>query len=93
MIKKQKRKLKKDPWSVTNKNKPWTDEELGVVLSDAPTKSNCEKHARIFKRGRGSIELIYRWAMTPIGEIKRKRGGEKFINQIKEISKQIGWVA
>lgn len=83
---------KKENWSIENRGKSWTDDELTVVLSDAPTKQNCEKYAKAFKRGLGSITLIYRWAMTSKKEIKRKRGKEKFINQVKRISRQIGWV-
>lgn len=30
-----------------NKGDSWTDEELRVVLMDAPTKSNCIKYAKI----------------------------------------------
>ncbi len=80
-------------WSTENKGKEWSDEELVVVLSDSPTKTNCEKYARAFKRGYGSIEQIYRWAMVSKKEIDKKRAGEKFINQIKRVSKKIGWVA
>lgn len=75
-----------------NKGKPWTDEELEVVLSDAPTKANCEKYAKAFKRGVGSIEQIYRWAMTSKKDINKKRPGEKFVNQVKRVSKIVGWV-
>ena len=45
----------------SNKGSKWTDEELKIILSDAPTKENCVKYARLFKRGYGSIEQIYRW--------------------------------
>jgi len=83
---------KKESWSIENKGKPWSDAELAIVLSDAPTKSNCEKYARAFKRGSGSIEQIYRWAMTSENDIKQKRGEEKFVNQVKRISKKVGWV-
>lgn len=83
----------KESWSTENKGKPWTDDELAVVLSDAPTKDNCIKYAKAFKRGIGSIEQIYRWAMTSKKEIKQKRGNEKFVNQIKRVSKKLGWVA
>lgn len=79
-------------WNKENKRKPWAGEELAVVLSDAPTKENCEKYARAFKRGSGSINQIYRWAMVSEKEIRRKRGGEKFVSQVKRISKKVGWV-
>ncbi len=82
----------KEFWSKENKGKSWSDAELAVILSDAPTKSNCEKYAQAFKRGLGSIEQIYRWAMTSKKDIKRKRGDEKFVNQVKRISKKVGWV-
>jgi len=81
-----------DVWNQENKRKPWTEEELTVVLSDTPTKSNCIKYAKAFKRGLGSITQIYRWAMTSEKEIKKQRGEEKFVNQVKKISKKVGWV-
>ena len=32
--------------NVSNKGQKWTDEELKIILSDAPTKANCVKYAR-----------------------------------------------
>jgi len=84
--------VNKESWSKENYGKPWSDAELAIILSDAPTKLNCEKYAKAFKRGSGSIEQIYRWAMTSKKDIKRKRGNAKFINQIKRIAKQVRWV-
>jgi len=83
---------KKESWNKDNKGKPWSDAELSVILSDAPVRSNCIKYARAFKRGLGSITLIYRWAMTSKKDIKQERGDEKFVNQVKRISKKVGWV-
>lgn len=45
---------------ISNKGEKWADEELKIILSDAPTKENCVKYAKLFKRGYGSIEQIYR---------------------------------
>ena len=36
---------------ISNKGEKWTDEELTIILSAAPTKENCIKYARLFKRG------------------------------------------
>jgi hypothetical protein len=47
---------KKVGWDAPNKNGPWTDEQLRVVLSDPPTEENGVKHAKAFGRGYGSIE-------------------------------------
>ena len=80
-------------WTESEKGKPWTDDELRVVLFDAPTKGNCLKHARGFQRGYGAIEQIYRWAATSDAEIRRKRSNDKFIAQIKKVAKQLGWRA
>jgi len=80
-------------WAEDRKGKPWTDDELRVVLSDAPTKENCLKHARGFNRGYGSIEQIYRWAATPWPVIKKKRPDDAFVAQIKRVAKQLGWRA
>ena len=80
-------------WSEADKGQPWTDDEIRAVLSDAPTKENCLKHARAFRRGYGAIEQIYRWAATPDAEVKRKRADDSFVAQIKRIAKQLGWRA
>ncbi|MGD1105294.1 MAG: hypothetical protein ABSA59_24880 [Terriglobia bacterium] len=80
-------------WSEDRKGKPWTDDELRVVLSDAPTRESCLKHARGFNRGYGAIEQIYRWAATTDAEVRRKRPHDEFIAQIKRVSKQLGWRA
>lgn len=75
---------------ISNKGKSWTDEELKIILTDAPSKYNCLKYAKIFKRGYGSIEQIYKWAMTTNKEIQEKRGNDAFIKQIKKVAKEIG---
>lgn len=73
----------------SQKGKSWTDEELYIILQDAPTKANCLKYAVLFKRGYGSIEQIYRWAATSDEEVLRKRPEDAFIKQIKKVSKEI----
>ena len=81
-------------FDTSNKGQPWTDEELEIILSEAPTKENCARFARLFKRGYGSIEQIYRWAATPSNEIEDKgRAQDAFIRQIKRIVKKIGFRA
>ena len=80
-------------WEEDRKGKPWTDDELRVILADAPTKENCLKHARGFGRGYGAIEQIYRWAATSDAVIRRKRPDDAFIAQIKRVAKQLGWRA
>jgi hypothetical protein len=77
----------------TNKGKPWTDEELRVVLQHAPTKASCVLLARAYRRGYGSIEQIFRWAATSGPEIEAKRPDDAFIQQIKRVAKQVGWRA
>ena len=74
----------------SNKGGKWTDEELKIILSDAPTKENCVKYARLFKRGYGSIEQIYRWAMSATKEMSEDRKNDSFILQVKRIAKELG---
>lgn len=62
-----------------NKGKKWTDEELKIILSDAATKRNCLKYAKLFHRGYGSIEQIYRWSTTTQQDIDGKRPDDTFI--------------
>lgn len=75
---------------VSNKGQKWTDEELKIILSDAPTKTNCVKYARLFKRGYGSIEQIYRWSTTAKTDMSDERKEDSFILQIKKIAKELG---
>lgn len=76
----------------SNKGKEWSDDELRIVLSFSPTKANCLFLAKAFKRGYGSIEQIFRWASTSDKVISDKgRADDKFIQQVKRVSKEIGW--
>lgn len=81
--------------SLTHRNhrKKWKDEELRVILKDAPTKENCLMYARLFERNYGSIELIYRWAATASRDIPEEYRNNRFIKQIKRIAKEVGWRA
>ena len=77
-----------------NKGKSWTDDELKIVLSLPPTKENCLKLAKAFKRGYGSIEQIYRWAVTPKRDLEiAERENDSFIHQVQRIYKEVGWRA
>ena len=80
-------------WDQSNKGRPWTDDELRLVLQLPPTKENMLRLARALQRGYGSIELIYRWAATPQKEINQKRPDDSFIRQIKRIAREMGWSA
>ena len=73
-----------------NSGKPWQDAELMLILNDASTVANCVKFAKIFGRGYGSIEQIYRWASTPQKNIKGRRETDAFIEQIKRVAKELG---
>lgn len=76
----------------SNKGSSWTDEELKMILSFAPTKENALKLSKTFKRGYGSIEQIFRWASTSADDIKKKgRENDGFIIQIKKVAKELGW--
>lgn len=75
---------------ITNKGEKWTDEELKIILSAAPTKENCVKYVRLFKRGYGSIEQIYRWSVTPKKDMSDERKEDSFVKQVKRIAKELG---
>jgi hypothetical protein len=74
-----------------NKGKPWTDDQLRVVLSFAPTEENTVLLARAFGRGYGSIEQIFRWAGQSEKRIGEERGENAFIQQVLRIRKEIRW--
>lgn len=83
-----------ESYDQSNKGKPWTDDELKVILSFAPTKGNCLLLAKAFKRGYGSIEQIFRWATTDMKTIKNsERKDDSFVLQVKKIYKEMGWRA
>lgn len=75
---------------VTKKGEKWTDEELKIILADAPTKENCVKYARLFKIGYGSIEQIYRWSVTPKKDMSDERKEDSFVQQVKRVAKELG---
>lgn len=75
---------------VTKKGEKWTDEELKIILADAPTKENCVKYARLFKRGYGSIEQIYRWSVTTKKDMTDERKEDSFVQQVKRVAKELG---
>ena len=77
----------------SNKGKPWSDDELRLILQLSPTKENMVKLARAFRRGYGSIEQIYRWAAEDKRSIQQKRPNDAFVQQIKRIATEIGWRA
>ena len=72
----------------------YSDDDLIAILSDAPTRANAMKHAARFQRGPKAIELIYKWAMTPLGTIEeRGRGQDAFILQVRRVAKErVGWL-
>ena len=76
-------------------HKPYSDEDLITILSDAPTRANAIKHAARFQRTSDAIEMIYKWAMTPKGIIeKRGRADHAFMIQIRRVAKErVGWLS
>lgn len=83
-------KENEDKRDTSNKGEKWTDDELKIILSDAPTQQNCLKYAILFKRGYGSIEQIYRWSTTQDQKLSERRKEDSFIQQIKKVSKELG---
>jgi hypothetical protein len=74
-----------------NKGKPWTDDQLRVILAHAPTQENTVLLARAFGRGYGSIEQIFRWAGQSEKRITEERGDNAFIQQVLRIRKEVRW--
>jgi hypothetical protein len=83
--------LRKQEFPEPNKGKPWTDDQLRVVLSYAPTEENTILLARAFGRGYGSIKQIFRWAGQSERRIEEERGDDAFIQQVRRIRKEIRW--
>lgn len=72
-----------------NKGNTWSDYELELILSLPSTKENCLKFAKIFGRGYGSIEQIYRWASTPKNKLSEERINDSFIQQIMRVKRNL----
>ena len=51
---------------------------------------NFQTRSRLFKRGYGSIEQIYRWSVTTTKEMTDERKSDSFILQVKRIAKELG---
>jgi hypothetical protein len=79
-------------WDKANRGKPWTDDELRAILQTVPTRENCVRLARAFRRGYGSIEQIFRWASEDPKRVDANRADDAFIQQIRRIKKELGWV-
>lgn len=76
-----------------NYGKSWSDRELRIILQSAPTMENCLRYAKLFGRGYGSIELIYRWASTADRDMPEDKADDVFIAHVKRIAKEVGWRA
>jgi hypothetical protein len=76
-------------------HQPYSDDDLIIILSDAPTKANAIKHAARFERSAKAIEMIYRWAMSSKGTIAESgREDHVFIQQIRRVAKdRVGWLS
>lgn len=83
--------LRKQELTEPNKGKPWTDDQLRVVLSYAPTEENMILLARAFGRGYVSIEQIFRWAGQSERRIEEERSEDAFIQQVLRIRKEVHW--
>jgi predicted RNA polymerase sigma factor len=75
-----------------NQGQPYTDDEMRLILSCAPTRANAQRLAVTLKRRPGAIEQIYRWAGQSNARIASARGRNKFIRQIQRIRKELGWL-
>lgn len=82
---------KSSSYSQENKGKPWTDDELRLVLSFAPTKANTLHLAKALRRGYGSVEQIFRWAAQSRQRIINERPDDSFVQQILRIRGEVGW--
>ena len=71
--------------------KYFIDYQIKNDAQHSPSKRNCIKFSRIFKRGYGSIEQIYRWASTDDKTVQEKKSTNKYIAQVKKIAKEQGW--
>ena|SRR5919109_4994583 len=71
----------------------YTDDEIRLILSCAPTRANAERLAPALQRTPGAIAQIYRWAGQSDARIASGRGRNTFIRQIQRIRKELGWLA
>ena len=76
----------------TKKGQEYSDAELALILSIAPTKQNAERLAEAFDRTPEAIEWIWSLASRTDKEIKSNWPGNKFVQQVRILAKKAGWV-
>ena len=73
--------------SSSNSGEDYLAEEIDVVLQLSPTTKNVELLAKALRRGRGGIELIYRFAF---GSMRRGGGSQAIRKKIAAAKKRLG---
>lgn len=76
-------------WSSAQK---WTDEDVQMVLSNAPTKANAEMLSSVMGRTIGSIEMVFRWAQQTHSTVNSQPKRQTFARRIKRLAKGMGWL-
>jgi len=76
----------------TKKGQEYSDAELSLVFSIAPTKRNAKKLAEALRRTPDAIGWIWSLASRTDKEIKSAWPGNKFVQQVRNIAKSSGWV-
>jgi hypothetical protein len=79
-------------WLLTNRRKPWSDDELRLILAHAPTRANVLRLARAFLRTEDSIEMIYRWAGQSAQRLRSQRP-HHISQRILRLRREVGWCA
>jgi hypothetical protein len=81
------------PEVATNNGREYTDDQLILVLSTAPTKANAVLLAPVLGRSPAGIEWIWRCASLSQNYVRRRWATNAFVAQVRRVAKSIEWVS
>jgi hypothetical protein len=76
----------------TKKGQEYSDAELALILSIAPTKRNAKRLADAFDRTPKAIEWIWSLASRTGKKVRSNWPSNKFVQQVRIAAKSAGWV-
>jgi hypothetical protein len=80
-----------DNWTTPNSGTHWTDEDIEIVLSQAPLPSNCERMGRVLGRSSKAVRWVFQIGLCPRRKLVESDQWENaFVRQVAEVSHKMG---
>jgi hypothetical protein len=87
------KKSKQTDWETFNAGKPWTDEDVEIVLRQAPTSENCRVMGRLLGRSYSAIHWIYQLSPCSKEELKDcNQWANIFVRRVYQVSRKISLI-